>query len=170
MSVKSSAQKKIIDVRMGSVTREFYVYARAYGFCDLPPPVSQQLPRRDQLLHRSCGRKRAAVDDRTFSIGSLINLAHGGLAQNGKVTRDLFQVLGTPGFFLAEIGAACHDDQMLSCSPCVRLRNMLTYLSGRRPQARIIDCCHGGYLRAGKPVCRGPLDAEWLDIIKALLE
>ena len=26
------------------------------------------------------------------------------------------------------------------------------------------------YTRAGKPVCREPLDAEWLDIVKTLLE
>jgi hypothetical protein len=26
------------------------------------------------------------------------------------------------------------------------------------------------YSRAGKPICREPLDAEWLDIVKTLLE
>src|SRR5215469_10389355 len=85
-----------------------------------PPPLSQQLPRLDKLLHRP---RRGKVTRRNpaLAIRSLVKLPYSVHTQQGQVVCDLPQFLARPDFLFAEIGAPRHNrislPSFVFCSP-----------------------------------------------------
>jgi hypothetical protein len=58
-----------------------------------PSPLSQQLPRLNQLLHGPRRRERTAIDNATLTICPLVKVQDGGRAQPRKMLGDLLEML-----------------------------------------------------------------------------
>lgn len=81
---------------------------------DLPPPLSQLLPRLDKLLDGSRRGKRAAVHDPAVAVSTLVEVQDGGLAQAGKALVQRFDVFGAHRVFAsAEVRSPGHSRRML---------------------------------------------------------
>ena len=86
------------------------------GYCEpalaSPPPFPKLLPRLHELLDGTRWWERLRVDDGALPVGTLIDLPHTVLAQNGHLAHDLLEILSAPDLFLlAEIRTPGHTER-----------------------------------------------------------
>jgi hypothetical protein len=59
------------------------------------------------------------------SVSGVICLQGGAVAEARQAASQLIEIVGAHDFVVSNIGTASHDEEIVSCSPCVRPREIV---------------------------------------------